>query len=85
MFAIIQKKRRIRENLKSRSHQSDTKNPPKERLSSVTEEIISKKQEELQSKETPESKHDGERLSSVTEEIISKKLEELKARNDKGN
>ncbi len=85
MFAIIQKKRCIRENLKNRSHQSDTKNPPTERLSSVTEEIISKKQEELQSKETPESKHDGERLSSVTEEIISKKLEELKARNNKGN
>ncbi|GAA7423881.1 hypothetical protein ID0988_01130 [Helicobacter pylori] len=85
MFAIIQKKRRIRENLKNRYNQLDAKNSPKERLSSVTEEIILKKQEELQSKETPESKHDGERLSSVTEEIISKKLEELKARNDKGN
>ncbi len=85
MFAIIQRKRQIRENLKNRSNQLDTKNSPKERLSSVTEEIISKKQEELQSKETPEGKHDGERLSSVTEEIISKKLEELKAKNNKGN
>ncbi|GAA8133111.1 hypothetical protein NP0149_03930 [Helicobacter pylori] len=85
MFALIQRKRRIRENLKNRHNPLDTKNPPKERLSSVTEGIISKKQEELQSKETLESKHDGERLSSVTEKIISKKLEELKARNDKGN
>ncbi len=85
MFAIIQKKRQIRENLKNRPNQSDTKNSPKERLSSVTEEIILKKQEELQSQETPEGKHDGERLSSVTEEIISKKLEELKAKNNKGS
>ncbi len=85
MFAIIQRKRRIRENLKNRSNPLDAKNSPKERLSSVTEEIISKKQEELQSKETPEGKHDGERLSSVTEEIISKKLEELKAKNNKGS
>ncbi|GAA7139099.1 hypothetical protein [Helicobacter pylori] len=83
MFALIQRKRQIRENLKNRSNRKDTKNAGK--LSSITEEIISKKQEELQSKETLESKHDGERLSSVTEEIISKKLEELKARNDKGN
>ncbi|MCQ2666831.1 hypothetical protein JT128_00555 [Helicobacter pylori] len=85
MFAIIQKKRQIKENLKNRSNQLDTKNSSKEKLSSIAEEIISKKQEELQSKETPESKHDGERLSSVTEEIISKKLEELKARKDKGD
>ncbi|RVY56129.1 hypothetical protein [Helicobacter pylori] len=85
MFAIIQKKRQIRESLKKRSHQQESKTPPKERLSSVTEEIISKKQEELQSKETSEGKHDGERLSSVTEEIISKKLEELKAKNNKGS
>ncbi|GAA8099958.1 hypothetical protein Kazakh3189_04100 [Helicobacter pylori] len=85
MFALIQKKRQIRESLKKRSHQQESKTPPKERLSSVTEEIISKKQEELQSKETPEGKHDGERLSSVTEEIISKKLEELKAKNNKGS
>ncbi|GAA7291479.1 hypothetical protein [Helicobacter pylori] len=83
MFALIQRKRQIRENLKNRSNRKDTKNAGK--LSSIAEEIISKKQEELQSKETLESKHDGERLSSVTEEIISKKLEELKARNDKGN
>ncbi|GAA7303137.1 hypothetical protein HpBGD104_05690 [Helicobacter pylori] len=83
MFALIQRKRQIRENLKNRSNPLDTKNAGK--LSSIAEEIISKKQEELQSKETLESKHDGERLSSVTEEIISKKLEELKARNDKGN
>ncbi|WRC95922.1 hypothetical protein E5K84_01810 [Helicobacter pylori] len=83
MFAIIQRKRQIRENLKNRSNQLDTKNAGK--LSSIAEEIISKKQEELQSKETPEGKHDGERLSSVTEEIISKKLEELKARKDKGD
>ncbi|PUD83562.1 hypothetical protein [Helicobacter pylori] len=83
MFAIIQRKRRIRENLKNRPNYKDTKNF--EKLSSVTEGIISKKQEELQSKETPEGKHDGERLSSVTEEIISKKLEELKAKNNKGS
>ncbi len=85
MFALIQKKRQIRESLKKRSHQQESKTPPKERLSSVTEGIISKKQEELQSKETPEGKHDGESLSSVTEEIISKKLEELKAKNNKGS
>lgn len=85
MFAIIQRKRQIRENLKNRPNSLDTKNSPKERLSSVTEEIISKKQEELQSKETPEGKHDRERLSSVTEEIISKKLEKLKAKNNKGS
>ncbi len=83
MFTLIQRKRQIRENLKNRSNYKDTKNAGK--LSSIAEEIISKKQEELQSKETPESKHDGERLSSVTEEIISKKLEELKAKNNKGN
>ncbi|MFP6036001.1 hypothetical protein ACLGD5_01110 [Helicobacter pylori] len=83
MFALIQRKRQIRENLKNRSNYKDTKNA--EKLSSIAEEIISKKQEELQSKETPENKHDGERLSSVTEEIISKKLEELKAKNNKGS
>ncbi|WP_120814625.1 hypothetical protein [Helicobacter pylori] len=83
MFAIIQRKRQIRENLKNRPNYKDTKNAGK--LSSIAEEIISKKQEELQSKETPEGKHDGERLSSVTEEIISKKLEELKAKNNKGS
>ncbi|WP_100984078.1 hypothetical protein [Helicobacter pylori] len=83
MFALIQRKRQIRENLKNRSNRKDTKNTGK--LSSIAEEIISKKQEELQSKETPEGKHDGERLSSVTEEIISKKLEELKAKNNKGS
>ncbi len=83
MFALIQRKRQIRENLKNRSNYKDTKNAGK--LSSIAEEIISKKQEELQSKETPEGKHDGERLSSVTEEIISKKLEELKAKNNKGS
>ncbi|MCQ2618571.1 hypothetical protein JT110_01280 [Helicobacter pylori] len=83
MFALIQRKRQIRENLKNRSNYKDTKNTGK--LSSIAEEIISKKQEELQSKETPEGKHDGERLSSVTEEIISKKLEELKAKNNKGS
>ncbi|WRB30582.1 hypothetical protein KVL48_01790 [Helicobacter pylori] len=85
MFAIIQKKRQIRESLKKRSRQQESKTPPKERLSSVTEEIIAKKQEETQRQETPEGKHDGERLSSVTEEIISKKLEELKAKNNKGS
>ncbi|WQS97798.1 hypothetical protein E5D90_01855 [Helicobacter pylori] len=83
MFALIQRKRQIRENLKNRSNYKDTKNV--EKLSDTAEEIISKKQEELQSKETPEGKHDGERLSSVTEEIISKKLEELKAKNNKGS
>ncbi len=83
MFALIQRKRQIRENLKNRSHQQENKTPPKERLSSVTEEIIAKKQEETQRQEAPEDTH--ERLSSITEEIISKKLEELKARNDKGS
>nr|AAC69258.1 hypothetical protein [Helicobacter pylori] len=83
MFALIQRKRQIRENLKNRSTRKDAKNF--EKLSNTAEEIISKKQEELQSKETPEGKHDGERLSSVTEEIISKKLEELKTRKDKGD
>ncbi|UEB13548.1 hypothetical protein [Helicobacter pylori] len=83
MFTLIQRKRQIRENLKNRSNYKDTKNT--EKLSSIAEEIISKKQEELQSQETPEGKHDGERLSSVTEEIISKKLEELKAKNNKGS
>ncbi|MFP6034675.1 hypothetical protein ACLF89_01705 [Helicobacter pylori] len=83
MFTLIQRKRQIRENLKNRSNYKDTKNF--EKLSNIAEEIISKKQEELQSKETPEGKHDGERLSSVTEEIISKKLEELKAKNNKGS
>ncbi len=83
MFTLIQRKRQIRENLKNRSNYKDTKNAGK--LSSIAEEIISKKQEELQSKETPEGKHDGERLSSVTEEMILKKQEELKARKDKGD
>lgn len=83
MFTLIQRKRQIRENLKNRSNYKDTKNA--EKLSSIAEEIISKKQEELQSKETPEGKHDGERLSSVTEEMILKKQEELKARKDKGD
>ncbi len=83
MFTLIQRKRQIRENLKNRSNYKDTKNA--EKLSSIAEEIISKKQEELQSKETPEGKHDGERLSSVTEEIILKKLEELKTKNNKGS
>ncbi|WQS94168.1 hypothetical protein E5D98_04585 [Helicobacter pylori] len=83
MFALIQKKRQIRESLKKRSHQQEGKTPPKERLSSVTEEIIAKKQQETQRQETPEDTH--ERLSSVTEEIISKKLEELKAKNNKGS
>ncbi|MGL2915423.1 hypothetical protein ACQKBM_00510 [Helicobacter pylori] len=83
MFTLIQRKRQIRENLKNRSNYKDTKNF--EKLSDTAEEIISKKQEELQRQETPEGKHDGERLSSVTEEIISKKLEELKAKNNKGS
>ncbi|RVY24765.1 hypothetical protein ECC11_00560 [Helicobacter pylori] len=83
MFTLIQRKRQIRENLKNRSNYKDTKNAGK--LSSIAEEIISKKQEELQSKETPEGKHDGERLSSVTEEMILKKQEELKAKNNKGS
>ncbi|MCQ2831604.1 hypothetical protein JT135_05685 [Helicobacter pylori] len=83
MFALIQRKRQIRENLKNRSNYKDTKNA--EKLSSIAEEIISKKQEELQSKETPEGKHDGERLSNITEEMILKKQEELKARKDKGD
>ncbi|GAA9652115.1 hypothetical protein HpVH116_03660 [Helicobacter pylori] len=85
MFALIQKKRQIRESLKKRSHQQGSKTPPKERLSSVTEEIIAKKQEETQRQETPEGKHDGERLSSITEEMILKKQEELRSKKERSD
>ncbi len=84
MFTLIQKKRQIRESLKKRSHQQG-KTPPKERLSSVTEEIIAKKQEETQRQETPEGKHDGERLSSITEEMILKKQEELRSKKERSD
>ncbi len=83
MFALIQKKRQIRESLKKRSHQQEGKTPPKERLSSVTEEIIAKKQEETQRQEAPEDTH--ERLSSVTEEIILKKQEELRSKKERSD
>ncbi len=82
MFALIQKKRQIRESLKKRSHQG-SKTPPKERLSSVTEEIIAKKQEETQRQEAPEDTH--ERLSSITEEMILKKQEELRSKKEKSD
>ncbi|GAA8603105.1 hypothetical protein KYTH63_09260 [Helicobacter pylori] len=85
MFAFIQRKRRIRENLKNRSNPLDTKNPPKERLSSVTEEIISKKQEESRHKEDSNNENHKDKLSNITEEMILKKLEELKAKNNKGS
>lgn len=85
MFALIQKKRQIRESLKKRSHQQEGKTPPKERLSSITEEIIAKKQEETQRQETPEGKHDGERLSSITEEMILKKQEELRSKKERSD
>ncbi|GAA6805277.1 hypothetical protein VN1280_05450 [Helicobacter pylori] len=83
MFALIQKKRQIRESLKKRSHQQESKTPPKERLSSVTEEIIAKKQEETQRQEAPEDTH--ERLSSITEEMILKKQEELRSRKERSD
>ncbi len=83
MFALIQKKRQIRESLKKRSHQQEGKTPPKERLSRVTEEIIAKKQEETQRQEAPEDTH--ERLSSVTEEMILKKQEELRSKKERSD
>ncbi len=85
MFAIIQKKRQIRENLKNRSHQLGAKSSSKEKLSSVTEKIILKKQEGFHYKEDSDNENHKDKLSDITEEIISKKLEELKARNDKRN
>lgn len=83
MFAIIQKKRRIRENLKNRSNRKDTKNTGK--LSSIAEEIISKKQEESRHKEDSNSENHKDKLSNITEEMILKKQEELKTRKDKGD
>ncbi len=83
MFAIIQKKRRIRENLKNRSTRKDTKNA--EKLSSIAEEIISKKQEEFHHKEDSNHENHKDKLSNITEEMILKKQEELKARKDKGD
>ncbi|MFP5953551.1 hypothetical protein ACLF8K_04615 [Helicobacter pylori] len=85
MFALIQKKRQIRENLKNRPNPLDTKNSPKERLSSVTEEIISKKQEESRHKEDSNHENHKDKLSNITEEMILKKLEELKAKNNKSS
>ncbi|OOQ34492.1 hypothetical protein KVB98_01820 [Helicobacter pylori] len=83
MFALIQRKRQIRENLKNRSNYKDTKNA--EKLSSIAEEIISKKQEESHNKEDSNSENHKDKLSSITEEMILKKQEELKARKDKGD
>lgn len=83
MFAIIQRKRRIRENLKNRSNYKDTKNT--EKLSSIAEEIISKKQEESRHKEDFNHENHKDKLSNITEEMILKKQEELKARKDKGD
>ncbi len=83
MFALIQRKRQIRENLKNRSNYKDTKNA--EKLSSIAEEIISKKQEESRHKEDPNNENHKDKLSNITEEMILKKQEELKARKDKGD
>ncbi|MBH0299986.1 hypothetical protein I6939_00545 [Helicobacter pylori] len=81
MFVLIQKKRQIRENLKNRSNYKDTKNAGK--LSSIAEEIISKKQEESRHKEDSNNENHKDKLSNITEEMILKKQEELKARKDK--
>lgn len=81
MFALIQRKRQIRENLKNRSNYKDTKNAGK--LSSIAEEIISKKQEESRYKEDSNNENHKDKLSNITEEMILKKQEELKARKDK--
>ncbi len=83
MFALIQRKRQIRENLKNRSNYKDTKNAGK--LSSIAEEIISKKQEESRHKEDSNNENHKDKLSSITEEMILKKQEELKTRKDKGD
>lgn len=83
MFALIQRKRQIRENLKNRSNYKDTKNAGK--LSSIAEEIISKKQEESRHKEDSNHENHKEKLSNITEEMILKKQEELKTRKDKGD
>ncbi|MBS3015281.1 hypothetical protein [Helicobacter pylori] len=83
MFALIQRKRQIRENLKNRSNYKDTKNAGK--LSSIAEEIISKKQEESRHKEDSNSENHKDKLSNITEEMILKKQEELKTRKDKGD
>ncbi len=83
MFTLIQRKRQIRENLKNRSNYKDTKNTGK--LSSIAEEIISKKQEESRHKEDSNSENHKDKLSNITEEMILKKQEELKTRKDKGD
>ncbi|PUD76609.1 hypothetical protein, partial [Helicobacter pylori] len=83
MFALIQRKRQIRENLKNRSNYKDTKNAGK--LSSIAEEIISKKQEESRHKEDSNHENHKDKLSNITEEMILKKQEELKAKNNKGS
>lgn len=83
MFTLIQRKRQIRENLKNRSNRKDTKNAGK--LSSIAEEIISKKQEESRHKEDSNNENHKDKLSNITEEMILKKQEELKARKDKGD
>ncbi|WQW35528.1 hypothetical protein KVM60_01655 [Helicobacter pylori] len=81
MFALIQRKRQIRENLKNRSTRKDAKNF--EKLSNIAEEIILKKQEESRHKEDSNDENHKDKLSSITEEMILKKQEELKARKDK--
>ncbi|MGL2646409.1 hypothetical protein ACQJ6V_01875 [Helicobacter pylori] len=83
MFTLIQRKRRIRENLKNRPNHKDTKNAGK--LSSIAEEIISKKLEESRHKEDSNNENHKDKLSNITEEMILKKQEELKARKDKGD
>ncbi|EQD89209.1 hypothetical protein [Helicobacter pylori] len=83
MFALIQRKRQIRENLKNRFSQKDAKNAGK--ISNIAEEIISKKQEEFHHQEDPNDKSHKDKLSNITEEMILKKQEELKANKDKEN
>ncbi len=83
MFALIQRKRQIRENLRNRFSQKDAKNV--EKLSNVAEEIISKKQEEFHHQEDLNNKSHKDKLSNITEEMILKKQEELKTKKDKEN
>ncbi|GHQ87165.1 hypothetical protein VN1239_01140 [Helicobacter pylori] len=83
MFALIQKKRQIRENLKNRSNYKDTKNMGK--LSSIAEEIISKKQEESRHKEDSNNENHKDKLSNITEEMILKKQEELRSKKERSD
>ncbi|GAA6873263.1 hypothetical protein HpHNI6_12660 [Helicobacter pylori] len=83
MFTLIQRKRQIRENLKNRSNYKDTKNTGK--LSSIAEEIISKKQEESRHKEDSNNENHKDKLSNITEEMILKKQEELRSKKERSD